>query len=54
MRFRGVTPYFTTRRLALTEAGVRYLQRAEKILDDLREADDEAGSARWIGVDDDD
>jgi len=36
----------TTRRLALTEAGVRYLQRCEKILDDVREADEEAGTAR--------
>ncbi|NVZ67220.1 LysR family transcriptional regulator, partial [Pseudomonas gingeri] len=35
----------TTRRLALTEAGVRYLQRCEKILDEVREADEEAGTA---------
>lgn len=36
----------TTRRLALTEAGVRYLERCEKILDDVREADDEAAVAQ--------
>ena len=35
----------TTRRLALTEAGARYLQRCERILDEVREADEEAGSA---------
>ncbi|MFZ4963820.1 LysR family transcriptional regulator [Pseudomonas gingeri] len=35
----------TTRRLALTEAGARYLQRCEKILDEVREADEEAGTA---------
>ncbi|MCU7213844.1 LysR family transcriptional regulator [Pseudomonas sp. VE 196-7] len=40
----------TTRRLALTEAGVRYLQRAEKILDDLRDADEEAGTAQTLPV----
>ncbi len=38
----------TTRRLALTEAGLRYLQRCEKILDELREADEEAGSAQTV------
>lgn len=36
----------TTRRLALTEAGTRYLQRCEKILDEVREADEEAGTAQ--------
>lgn len=36
----------TTRRLALTEAGQRYLQRCEKILDEVREADEEAGTAQ--------
>ena len=36
----------TTRRLALTEAGVRYLQRCERILQDMREADEEAGTAQ--------
>ena len=36
----------TTRRLALTEAGVRYLQRCEKILEEIREAEDEAGTAQ--------
>jgi len=36
----------TTRRLALTEAGVRYLQRCEKILDEVREAEEEAGTAQ--------
>ncbi len=35
----------TTRRQALTEAGVRYLQRCESILDQVREADEEAGTA---------
>lgn len=40
----------TTRRLALTEAGVRYLQRCEKILDDLRDADEEAGTAQTLPV----
>lgn len=35
----------TTRRLALTEAGVRYLQRCEKILDEVRDADEEAATA---------
>ncbi|MFJ3469035.1 LysR family transcriptional regulator [Pseudomonas sp. NPDC090203] len=35
----------TTRRLALTEAGIRYLQRCEQIIDQLREADEEAGTA---------
>ncbi|MBV4476882.1 LysR family transcriptional regulator [Pseudomonas sp. B2M1-30] len=40
----------TTRRLALTEAGVRYLQRCEKILDDVREADEEAGAAQTLPV----
>lgn len=38
----------TTRRLALTEAGVRYLQRCEKILDDVREADEEAATAQTL------
>ncbi|MFG0542861.1 LysR family transcriptional regulator [Pseudomonas sp. YQ_5] len=36
----------TTRRLALTEAGLRYLERCGKILDDVRDADEEAGTAR--------
>jgi len=36
----------TTRRLALTEAGLRYLQRCERILDEVREADEEAGTAQ--------
>ncbi|MGV8916536.1 MAG: LysR family transcriptional regulator [Pseudomonas sp.] len=36
----------TTRRLALTEAGARYLQRCEKILAEVREADEEAGNAQ--------
>ncbi|MGH8387874.1 MAG: LysR family transcriptional regulator [Pseudomonas sp.] len=36
----------TTRRLALTEAGARYLQRCEKILEELREAEEEAGTAQ--------
>ncbi|MGH8349626.1 MAG: LysR family transcriptional regulator [Pseudomonas sp.] len=36
----------TTRRLALTEAGVRYLQRCERILQEVREADEEAGTAQ--------
>ncbi|MFJ3368404.1 LysR family transcriptional regulator [Pseudomonas sp. NPDC086251] len=36
----------TTRRLALTEAGLRYLQRCEKILEELREAEEEAGTAQ--------
>ncbi|WP_064118469.1 LysR family transcriptional regulator [Pseudomonas fluorescens] len=40
----------TTRRLALTEAGLRYLQRCEKILDDVREADTEAGTAQTLPV----
>ncbi|MET0774997.1 MAG: LysR family transcriptional regulator [Pseudomonas mandelii] len=40
----------TTRRLALTEAGVRYLERCEKILDDVREADEEAGTAQTLPV----
>lgn len=40
----------TTRRLALTEAGVRYLQRCEKILDQVREADEEAGTAHTTPV----
>jgi DNA-binding transcriptional LysR family regulator len=35
----------TTRRLALTEAGLRYLQRCEKILDEIRDAEAEAGTA---------
>jgi DNA-binding transcriptional LysR family regulator len=38
----------TTRRLALTEAGVRYLQRCERILDEIREADEEAGTAQTL------
>lgn len=37
----------TTRRLALTEAGLRYLQRCERILEDIREAEEEAGTARF-------
>ncbi len=40
----------TTRRLALTEAGLRYLQRCEKILDEVREAEDEAGTAQVMPV----
>ncbi|MGE8153118.1 LysR family transcriptional regulator [Pseudomonas vancouverensis] len=36
----------TTRRLALTEAGTRYLQRCERILEEIREADEEAGTAK--------
>lgn len=40
----------TTRRLALTEAGLRYLQRCEGILDDVREADEEAGTAQTLPV----
>ncbi|KAB0491167.1 LysR family transcriptional regulator [Pseudomonas vancouverensis] len=36
----------TTRRLALTEAGTRYLQRCERILEEIREADEEAGTAQ--------
>ncbi|WCM53745.1 LysR family transcriptional regulator [Pseudomonas sp. WJP1] len=40
----------TTRRLALTEAGTRYLQRCEKILDELREAEEEAGTAQVTPV----
>ncbi|WNZ80914.1 LysR family transcriptional regulator [Pseudomonas sp. P105] len=40
----------TTRRLALTEAGARYLQRCEKILDEVREADEEAGTAQVMPV----
>ncbi|RON57852.1 LysR family transcriptional regulator [Pseudomonas frederiksbergensis] len=40
----------TTRRLALTEAGTRYLQRCEKILDEVREADEEAGTAQVMPV----
>lgn len=40
----------TTRRLALTEAGVRYLQRCEIILDQVREADEEAGTAHTTPV----
>ncbi|MBV6821814.1 LysR family transcriptional regulator [Pseudomonas sp. PD9R] len=35
----------TTRRLALTEAGLRYLQRCEKILEEIRDAEEEAGTA---------
>ncbi|MFJ3486764.1 LysR family transcriptional regulator [Pseudomonas sp. NPDC090202] len=38
----------TTRRLALTEAGIRYLQRCEKILEEMREADEEAGTAHTL------
>lgn len=37
----------TTRRLALTEAGIRYLQRCEKILEEIREAEEEAGIAQF-------
>lgn len=40
----------TTRRLALTEAGVRYLQRCEKIIDDVRVAEEEAGTAQTLPV----
>jgi DNA-binding transcriptional LysR family regulator len=40
----------TTRRLALTEAGALYLQRCEKILDEVREADEEAGTAHVMPV----
>lgn len=40
----------TTRRLALTEAGMRYLERCEKIIDDLRDADEEAGTAQTLPV----
>jgi len=40
----------TTRRLALTEAGLRYLQRCEKILEEVREAEDEAGTAQVMPV----
>ncbi|ROM61937.1 LysR family transcriptional regulator [Pseudomonas brassicacearum] len=40
----------TTRRLALTEAGMRYLERCEKILDDVREADEEASTAQTLPV----
>lgn len=40
----------TTRRLALTEAGTRYLQRCERILDELREAEAEAGTAQVTPV----
>ncbi|RON48329.1 LysR family transcriptional regulator [Pseudomonas frederiksbergensis] len=40
----------TTRRLALTEAGQRYLQRCERILDEVREADEEAGTAQVMPV----
>lgn len=40
----------TTRRLALTEAGARYLQRCEKILEEVREAEEEAGTARVMPV----
>lgn len=40
----------TTRRLALTEAGLRYLQRCERILDEMREADEEAGTAQVMPV----
>ncbi|MFL1525047.1 LysR family transcriptional regulator [Pseudomonas sp. O230] len=40
----------TTRRLALTEAGVRYLQRCEAILDSVREADEEAATAHITPV----
>jgi DNA-binding transcriptional LysR family regulator len=36
----------TTRRLALTEAGLRYLQRCERILEEVREAEEEAGTAQ--------
>ena len=38
----------TTRRLALTSAGVLYLQRCERILDDVREAEEEAGTAQTL------
>jgi DNA-binding transcriptional LysR family regulator len=36
----------TTRRLALTEAGTRYLERCERIIEQMREADEEAGTAQ--------
>ncbi|MFJ3483852.1 LysR family transcriptional regulator [Pseudomonas sp. NPDC090202] len=36
----------TTRRLSLTESGVRYLRRCEKILEDVREAGEEASTAQ--------
>ncbi len=39
----------TTRRLALTEAGATYLEKAEQILSDLREAEAEV-SARTLAV----
>lgn len=39
----------TTRRLSLTEAGADYLDRAERLLADLREADAEA-SARSVSI----
>ncbi|MGO4311471.1 LysR family transcriptional regulator [Pseudomonas sp. KB_15] len=38
----------TTRRLALTGAGMLYLQRCEKILDNVREAEEEAGTAHTL------
>ncbi|MFK3971366.1 LysR family transcriptional regulator [Pseudomonas sp. NPDC087358] len=40
----------TTRRLALTEAGVRYLQRCERIIDDVRAAGEEAATAQTLPV----
>ncbi|MGY2260583.1 LysR family transcriptional regulator [Pseudomonas sp. SDO55104_S430] len=40
----------TTRRLALTEAGTRYLLRCERILEELREAEEEAGTAQITPV----
>jgi DNA-binding transcriptional LysR family regulator len=40
----------TTRRLALTEAGLRYLQRCENILDEVREAEEEAGTTHIMPV----
>jgi DNA-binding transcriptional LysR family regulator len=38
----------TTRRLALTEAGARYLQRCEKIIAEVCEADQEAATAHTL------
>ncbi|WP_259156291.1 LysR family transcriptional regulator [Pseudomonas sp. JAI111] len=40
----------TTRRLALTEAGLRYLQRCERILEEIRDAEQEAGTAHTLPV----
>jgi DNA-binding transcriptional LysR family regulator len=38
----------TTRRLALTDAGVTYLDRAERVLADLRDADDLAAAGSGV------